>query len=109
MIRRVHSTWHTVVRSIYPEFVTHSSRELTQGGGEAWRATFFRDQENTQATIRLQSEDTKVDPWDAISNILNIIQTYPASPNILGEAMPALTNPLLEIGKRGTRVVPPWS
>jgi len=90
MIRRVHSTWHTVVRSIYPEFVTHSSRELIQGGGEAWRATFFRDQENAQATIRLQREDTKVDPWDAISNILNIIQTYPASPNILGEAMPAL-------------------
>jgi len=28
MIRRVHSTWHTVVRSVYPEFVTHSSREL---------------------------------------------------------------------------------
>jgi len=30
MIRRVHSTWDIVVRSIYPEFDTHPSRELIQ-------------------------------------------------------------------------------
>jgi len=98
MIRRVHSTWHTVVRSIYPEFDTHPSRELIQDGEEAWRATFFRDQENAQVTIRHQREDTKTDPWHEESNLLNIIQTFPASLNILGEAMNAL------YGR-----TPPWS
>jgi len=62
MLRRVHSTWNTVVRSIYPEFDTHPSRELIQGGGRAWRATFFRDQDNAQITIRHQREDTTTDP-----------------------------------------------
>jgi len=66
MIRRVHSTWHTVVRSIYPEFATHSPRELIQGDGEAWRATFLRDQGNAQAMIRLQREDTKLDPSEPL-------------------------------------------
>jgi len=98
MIRRVHSTWHTVVRSIYPEFDTHPFRELIQKGEAAWRATFFRDQENVQVTIRHQREDTKTDPGLAVSNILNIIQTYPASLNILGEAMNALYEQ-----------TPPWS
>jgi len=98
MIRRVHSTWNIVVRSIYPEFDTYSSPELIQGGGEAWRTTLFRDQDNAQVTIRHQREDTMTDPWPAISNILDIIQTYPASLNILGEAMNALY-------KR----TPPWS
>jgi len=98
MIRRVHSTWNIVVRSIYPEFDTHPSRELIQNDGKAWRATFSRDQDNAQATIRHLREDTTPDPWPAISNILNIIQTYPGSLNILGEAMHALY-----------KQTPPWS
>jgi len=105
MIRRVHSTWHTVVRSIYPDFDIHPSRELIQGDGETWRATFFRDQDNAQATIRHLREDTTTDPWPAISNILSIIQTYPASPNILGEAMLALCiqTPPWRSGNEGLR------
>jgi len=97
MIRRVHSTWHTVVRSIHPEFDTHPIRELVQNGEEAWRATFFRDQENAQVTIRHQREDTKTDPGLAVSNILNIIQTYPASLNILGGTL--RTDSPLELGE----------
>jgi len=98
MIRRVHSTWNTVVRSIYPEFDTHPSRELIQGDGEVWRATFFRDQNNAQVTIRHLREDTTTNPWPAISNILGIIQTYPGSLHILGEAMNTLY-----------KQTPPWS
>jgi len=79
MIRRVHSTWNTVVRSIYPEFDTYPSRELIQGGGESWRATFFRDQENAQVMIRLQREDTMTDPWPAISNKAPFRPTPPPS------------------------------
>ena len=90
MIRRVHSTWNIVVRSIYPDFDIHPPRELIQGEGETWRATFFRDRDNAQVTIRHLREDTTTDPWPVISNILSIIQTYLASPNILGEAMLAL-------------------
>ena len=87
MIRRVHSTWNIVVRSLYPDFDIHPSRELVQGAGETWRATFFRDRDNAQVTIRHLQDDATTDPWPVISNILNIIQTYPASPIILGEAM----------------------
>jgi len=90
MIRRVHSTWNTVVRIIYPQFYFHPSREPTQGDGETWRAIFFRDQDKVLATIRHLRDDTMADPWTAISNILGIIQTFPASPIIVGEAMSAL-------------------
>jgi len=98
MIRRVHITWHIIVRSIYPEFDTHPSRKLIQDSEGTWRATFFRDQENAQVTIRHQREDTKTDPWHEVSNIPHIIQTYPASLDILGDAMNALY-----------RRDPPWS
>jgi len=90
MLRRVHSTWNAVARSIYPEFDVHPSREVTQGDEETWRATFFRDQDNAPAMIRHLREDNTTDPWPAISNILSIIQTYPGSLHVLGEAMHAL-------------------
>jgi len=90
MIRRVHSTWNTVVRTIYPVFDIHPSSVLIKGEGETWRATFFKAQDNVQATIRPLRDDTMPDPWPAISNILSIIQTYPASLDILGEAIHAL-------------------
>ena len=90
MLRRVHSTWNTVVRSIYPDFNIHPSRELAQGEVETWRVTFFRDRDNAQATIRHLRTDTTTDPWPVMSNILNIIQIYPSSPKILEEAMHAL-------------------
>ena len=73
------------------------SRELIQGEGDTWRATFFRDRDNAQAMIRYLRKDTATDPWPVMSNILNIIQIFPSSPTILEEAMHALC-----------MLTPPW-
>jgi len=90
MIRRVNSTWNNVVRSIYPEFTTHSSLEPTREGEETWRATFFRDIENAHVTIRDQRECTEADPLHEAFNVLRSFQSYPATLNILVEAMNTL-------------------
>jgi len=98
MIRRVNSTWNNVVRSIYPEFAIHPSREPIPADAETWRATFSRDKENAHVTIRDQREHTEIDPLHEASNVLRIFQTYPATLNILVEAMNTLH------GR-----TPPWS
>jgi len=98
MIRRVNSTWNNVVRSIYPEFATHPSLEPIQEGEETWRATFFRDKENAHVTIRDQREHTEAVPLHEAFNVLSIFQTYPATLNILVEAINTL------YGR-----TPPWS
>ena len=90
MIRRVNSTWNNAVRSIYPEFAIHPSREPIQEGQEAWRATFSRHKENAHATIRDQREHTDTDSLHEASNVLSIFQTYPTTLNILVEAMNTL-------------------
>jgi len=86
MIRRVNSTWNNVVRSIYPEFATHPFLEPTREGEETWRATFFRDKENAHVTIRDQRKHTEADPLQEAF----YVQTYPATLNILVEAMNTL-------------------
>jgi len=54
---------------------------------ETWRATFSRDKENAHATIRNQRGHTDTVFSQEASNVLNIFQTYPATLNILVEAM----------------------
>jgi hypothetical protein len=97
MIRRVHSIWNTVVRAIYPDFNIYPSRQLAQGEGETWWATFFRDRDNAQELIRHLREDVTTDPWPAMSDTLNIIQIYPFFPKFLEEAIHALC-----------MLTPPW-
>jgi len=105
MIRRVNSTWNNVVRSIYPEFATHPSLELTREGEETWRAAFFRDIENTHVMIRDQQKHTEAGPLQEAFNVLSIFQTYPATLNILVEAMNTLygRKPPWSLGEDGSR------
>ena len=90
MIRRVNSTWNHVARYIYPEFTIHSFREPIQEGEETWRATFSRDKENAHARIQNRREQTDTVFSHAASNALKFFQTYPATLNILVEAMNTL-------------------
>jgi len=87
MIRRVNSTWNNIVRSIYPEFAIHPSRAPIQEDEEPWRATFSRDMAIAHDTIRGQRKRTEIDPLHEASNVLSIFQSYPATLNILVEAV----------------------
>jgi len=90
MIRRVHTTWNHVAQSIYPEFTTYSLREPIQEGEETWRSTFFRDKEKSHERIRNRREQTDTVFSHVASNALNILRTYPATLDILVEAMTTL-------------------
>jgi len=45
MLRRVHSIWNLVARSICPEFTSDTPRTLNQEEKETWHSTFHRGQE----------------------------------------------------------------
>jgi len=90
MSRRVNSTWNHVARSIYTEFTTHPFREPIPEGEETWRSTFFRDKEKAHERIRSRREQTDTVFSHVASNVLNILQTYPATLDILVKAMNTL-------------------
>jgi len=90
MLRRVKSTWNHVARFIYPEFATYPFREPIQEGEETWRSTFFRDKKTAHERIRSRRKQTDTVFSHVASNVLNILQTYPATLDILVEAMNTL-------------------
>jgi len=90
MVRRVNSTWNHVARSIYPEFTMYPFREQIKEGDETLRSTFFRDKEKAHERIRCRREQTDTVFSHVASNVLNILQTYPATLDILVEAMNTL-------------------
>jgi len=61
-----------------------------QEGEETWRSTFFRDKEKAHERIRSRREQTDTVFSHVASNVLNILQTYPATLDILVEAMNTL-------------------
>jgi len=90
MIRRVHSTWNHVARIIYPEFTIDTLRVPIQEEKETWRSTFYREKEKAQKRIRNRRE--QIDPvfTQIARNVLGILRTYPATLDILVEAMTTL-------------------
>jgi hypothetical protein len=90
MLRRVHSTWNHVARSICPELIPDTPRTLNQGEKETWLSTFYREQERAQNRIREQREGPQLAFTDVARNVFNNIRTYPANLDILIEAMISL-------------------
>jgi len=90
MMRRVHSTWNHIARSIYPEFTMDTLRAPTQEEKETWRSTFYREKEKAQE--RICSRRERIDPvfTHTARNVFEILQTYPATLDILVEAMTTL-------------------
>jgi len=90
MMRRVHSTWNHVARSIYPEFTTDTLRAPIQEEKETWRSTFYSEKE--KALERIRSRWEQIDPvfTQTARNVLEILRTYPATLDILVEAMTTL-------------------
>jgi len=83
MLRRVHSIWNHVARSIYPEFmkVIPETQTLEE------RSAFQR--ESKKAGDRISSLRAPTNPSTTLSmrNILDVLRTYPATLNIQIEAM----------------------
>jgi len=52
MLRRVHSTWNHVARSICPELISGTPRTPNQEKEETWLSTFHREQGKAQDRIR---------------------------------------------------------
>jgi len=90
MIRRVHSTWHHVARSIYLEFTIDTLRVPIQEEKETWRSTFYREKEKVQKRIRNRREQTDPVFTQTARNVLGILRTYPATLDILVVAMTIL-------------------
>jgi len=90
MIRRVHSTWNHLARSIYPELTTYPFREPIQEGEETWRSTCFREKKKAHERIQSRREQTDIFFSQVESNVLNILRTYPATLDILVDAMKTL-------------------
>jgi len=90
MLRRVHSIWNHVARSIYPEFTVDTLRAPTQEEKETWRSTFYREKEKAQERIRSRQE--RIDPvfTHTARNVFEILRTCPATLDILVEAMKTL-------------------
>jgi len=56
MLRRVHSIWNHVARSIYPEFTNDIPGAQTSDEKNTWRSTFYREREEVQDRIRSRRE-----------------------------------------------------
>jgi len=90
MLRRVHSIWNHVARSIYPEFTVDTLQAPTQEEKETWRSTFYREKEKAQERIRSRRE--RIDPvfTHTARNVFEKLRTHPATLDILVEAMKTL-------------------
>jgi len=53
MLRRVHSIWNHVARSIYPEFTNNIPQALIPEEKKTWRSTFYREKEKAQEDLQL--------------------------------------------------------
>jgi len=82
MLRRVHSIWNHVARSIYSEFTNNIPQALIPGEKRTWRSTFYPEREKAQDRIRSRRE--QIDPvfTPTVRDILELLWIYPATLNI---------------------------
>jgi len=87
MLRRVHGFCNHIARSIYPDFTVDTLRAPTQEEKETWRSTFYREKEKAQERIRSRRERIDPDFTHTARNVFEILRTYPATLDILVQAM----------------------
>jgi len=90
MLRRVHSTWNHVARSICPELIPATPRTSNQEEEETWLSTFYREQGRVQNRIRERREGPQLAFTNIARHVFNNIRSYPANLDILTEAMISL-------------------
>jgi len=90
MLRRVHSTWNLVARSICSEFTSDTPRTPNQEEKETWHSTFHREQEKAQERIRRRRDRPHPVFTYVARNIFDNIRSYPTNLDILTEAMTTL-------------------
>jgi len=90
MMRRVHSIWNHPAQSIYSEFTVNTLRTPSQEEKETWRSTFYGEKEKAQERIRNRRERTDPVFTHTARNVFEILRTYPATLDILIEAMKTL-------------------
>ena len=100
MLRRVHSIWNHVARSIYPEFTNDIPGVQSLEEGNTWRSTFYREREKAQDRIRSRRE--QIDPvfTPTVRIIVEILRIYPATLDIQVEAMTTLQWRISHINKQ---------
>ena len=76
MLRRVHSTWNHVARSMCPEFTPDTPRRSNQEDKETWLSTFHREQERVRSRIRERRVGPQLAFTDVARYVLNNIRSY---------------------------------
>ena len=90
MLRRVHSIWNHTVRAIYLEFTNVIPRTQTLEEENFWRSAFYREREKVRDGISSQREPIDLLTTPKVRNILEVLRIYPATLDILVEAMKVL-------------------
>jgi len=90
MLRRVHSTWNHVARSICPELIPDTPGTSNQEEEETWLSTFYREQGRVRNRIRERREGPQLAFTNVARYVFNNIRSYPANLDILIEAMISL-------------------
>jgi len=73
-----------------PGVTTYPFREQIQEGEQTWRSTFFLEKKKAHDRIRSRREQSDIFFSQVASNVLNILRTYPATLDILVEAVTTL-------------------
>jgi len=87
MLRRVHSTWNHVARSICPELTPDTPRGSSQEDEETWLSNFQREQERVRIRIWERRVGPPIGSTNTARYAFNNIRSYPANLNILIETM----------------------
>ena len=89
MLRRVHSIWNYVARSIYPDFTDDIPGTRTLEEENSWRSAFHRERKKARDRISCLREPTDPSATPRVRNILDVLRTYPATLDIQVEVMRA--------------------
>ena len=100
MLRRVHSIWNYVARSIYPDLTDDIPGTQTLGEENSWRSAFHRERKNARDRISSLREPTDPSATPRVRNILDVLRTYPANLDIQVEVMRAFQWRISHITKK---------
>jgi len=87
MLRRVHSIWNYVTRSIYPDLTDDIPGTQTSEEENSWRSAFHRERKKARVRISSLREPTDPSATPRVRNILDVFRTYPATLDIQVKAM----------------------
>ena len=90
MLRRVHSIWNHVARAIYPEFTKDNPGTQTSEEENSWGFAFHHETLRAGDRISRLRAPTEPSTTLSMSNMLDVLRTYPATLNTQIEVMKTL-------------------